>query len=89
MERDQIVDYFPGSYDKTMLAGNGPFMAIVTRVRESGLVDVVFGDDAGMGAIRTSVGVGAPSVAAEGYVEEIAAPSLMGGGGPGEEGPTK
>ena len=68
MQLNEIVTYHPGTYDHTVLEGAGPFVALVTRIRPSGLVDVVFGDASGLGIARTSVGVGAASVPAEGYV---------------------
>lgn len=85
MLKNDLVTYTPGSYDLSVITGPGPFLAVVTRVRENGLVDIVFGDHAGMGVVRTSVGVNSPSVAAEGYVTAGSPASPMGGGGPGEE----
>ena len=61
------MTYHPGTYDLTVMEGSGPFNALVTRVRPNGLVDVVFGDASGLGTVRTSVGVGAARVPAEGY----------------------
>ncbi len=72
MKKDDIVKYVTSAYDARNIAvlEGVQLKALVTRVRENGLIDVVFGDDAGIGHCRTSVGVNGPNFQGEGHILE-------------------
>lgn len=70
MEVHDNVWYVPGEYDRAHMAVDGDKLnAWVTRIRENGLIDVVLGDDTGLGHIRTSVKLDAPGQKAEGFIQ--------------------